>query len=110
MRMESNARSPGGGRRPGQNRAIPGVRRQAVNVLAQGANLHAETPRESANASAPDETAHPFPSGGGFSDACVQRLVDCPGVEEDWCWDVFLADDPSEEPQPEQGDFWLDGP
>jgi len=48
-------------------------------------------------------------AGVGFREPSSESSASRPEVEDGGLWDVFLADDLDEEPQPEWGDFWLDG-
>ena len=110
MRMENDAGSSRDDRRPGGSRVAGDDFRQTVDAHRTNTASRAEGLPEFARPNAADETTPRIQPRVGFSEASSQRSASGLEVENDGLWDVFLADDLDDEPQPERGDFWLDGP
>jgi hypothetical protein len=108
MRVEDKGGAPGRDRRSGGSRVAGGVFRRAVGFHPIHTASRAENLPEFSSPNTAHETALWTQSSVGFPESSSERSASRPEVEDDGLWDVFLADDLDEEPQPEWGDFWLD--
>ena len=109
MRIVDKGGTRGGDRRPGGSRVAGSIFRGAVDADPIHTASWAEGLPEVAISNAAEQTALRIQPGVGFRGSSSQRSASGFQVDDDGLWDVFLADDLDEEPQPERGDFWLDG-